>query len=87
LERGSISDQVANRIMAMIKLASLKSGDQLPTEAQMTLAFGVSRPPLREALKRTMRAPRQLPIDAISSMCGTPLTNPWPRSHRSDKRT
>jgi len=87
LERGSISDQAANRIMAMIKLASLKSGDQLPTEAQMTLAFGVSRPPLREALKRTMRAPRQLPIDAISSMCGTPLTNPWPRSHRSDKRT
>jgi GntR family transcriptional repressor for pyruvate dehydrogenase complex len=51
LERRSISEQVANRIMAMIKSGNLKSGDQLPTEAQMTVAFGISRPPLREALK------------------------------------
>jgi len=51
LERRSISEQVANRIMAMIKSGNLKSGDQLPTEAQMTIAFGISRPPLREALK------------------------------------
>jgi GntR family transcriptional regulator, transcriptional repressor for pyruvate dehydrogenase complex len=51
LERRSISEQVANRIMAMIKSGNLKFGDQLPTEAQMTLAFGISRPPLREALK------------------------------------
>jgi len=51
LERRSISEQVANRILAMIKSGNLKSGDQLPTEAQMTLAFSISRPPLREALK------------------------------------
>ena len=51
LERRSISEQVANRILAMIKSGNLKSGDQLPTEAQMTLAFAISRPPLREALK------------------------------------
>jgi GntR family transcriptional repressor for pyruvate dehydrogenase complex len=51
LERRSISEQVANRIMAMIKSGNLKSGDQLPTEAQMTIAFAISRPPLREALK------------------------------------
>jgi GntR family transcriptional repressor for pyruvate dehydrogenase complex len=51
LERRSISEQVANRIMAMIKSGNLKCGDQLPTEAQMTVAFGISRPPLREALK------------------------------------
>ena len=51
LERRSISEQVANRIMAMIKSGNLKSGDQLPTEAQMTVAFGISRSPLREALK------------------------------------
>ena len=51
LERRSISEQVANRILAMIKSGNLKSGDQLPTEAQMTIAFGISRPPLREALK------------------------------------
>jgi GntR family transcriptional repressor for pyruvate dehydrogenase complex len=51
LERQSISEKVANRIMAMIKSGNLKSGDRLPTEAQMCIAFGISRPPLREALK------------------------------------
>jgi regulatory GntR family protein len=51
LERRSISRQVANRILSMIKSGNLKSGDRLPTEAQMGIAFGISRPPLREALK------------------------------------
>ena len=51
LESRSISEQVANRILAMIKSGNLKSGDRLPTEAQMGIAFGISRPPLREALK------------------------------------
>lgn len=51
LERRSISEQVANRIMAMIKSGNLKTGDRLPTEQQMGIAFGISRPPLREALK------------------------------------
>lgn len=51
LERRSISEQVANRIMAMIKSGNLKAGDRLPTEQQMGIAFGISRPPLREALK------------------------------------
>jgi GntR family transcriptional repressor for pyruvate dehydrogenase complex len=51
LERRSISEQVANRIMGMIKSGNLKAGDRLPTEQQMGIAFGISRPPLREALK------------------------------------
>lgn len=51
LERRSIAEQVANRIMSMIKSGNLKSGDRLPTEQQMRIAFGISRPPLREALK------------------------------------
>jgi GntR family transcriptional repressor for pyruvate dehydrogenase complex len=51
LERRSIAEQVANRIMSMIKSGNLKSGDRLPTEQQMGIAFGISRPPLREALK------------------------------------
>ena len=51
LERRSISEQVAGRILSMIKSGNLKSGDRLPTEAQMGIAFGISRPPLREALK------------------------------------
>ena len=35
----------------MIKSGNLRPGDRLPTEAQMGVAFGVSRPPLREALQ------------------------------------
>jgi len=49
--RRPISEQVANRFLAMIKSGNLRAGDRLPTEQQMTLAFGISRPPLREALK------------------------------------
>ncbi len=51
LVRRSLSEQVADRIMAMIKSGNLKSGDRLPTEQKMTIAFGISRPSLREALK------------------------------------
>lgn len=51
LERRSIAEQVAGRITAMIKSGNLKPGDKLPTEQQMTIAFAISRPPLREALK------------------------------------
>jgi GntR family transcriptional repressor for pyruvate dehydrogenase complex len=35
----------------MIKSGNLRPGDRLPTEAQMAVALGISRPPLREALK------------------------------------
>jgi GntR family transcriptional regulator, transcriptional repressor for pyruvate dehydrogenase complex len=49
--RRPISEQVANRILAMIKSGNLRSGDRLPTEQNMSAAFGISRPPLREALK------------------------------------
>ncbi|NOZ33032.1 MAG: FadR family transcriptional regulator [Alphaproteobacteria bacterium] len=51
LERTSIAERVSNRILEMIKSGNLKSGDRLPTEQQMRIAFGISRPPLREALK------------------------------------
>ena len=51
LSGASISEQVSNRILTMIKSGNLKAGDKMPTEAQMCLAFGISRPPLREALK------------------------------------
>ena len=51
LKRQSMSEQVCNRILSMIKSGNLKSADQLPTEQQMCAAFGISRPTLREALK------------------------------------
>jgi GntR family transcriptional repressor for pyruvate dehydrogenase complex len=49
--RRPISEQVASRILSMIKSGNLRTGERLPTEAQMCIAFGISRPPLREALK------------------------------------
>jgi len=49
--RASISEQVSNRILAMIKSGNLRAGDKMPTEQQMCVALGISRPPLREALK------------------------------------
>lgn len=51
IERRSIAEQVAGRILALVKSGNLKSGDRLPTEQQMALALGISRPALREALK------------------------------------
>jgi GntR family transcriptional repressor for pyruvate dehydrogenase complex len=51
LLRQPISEQVAGRILGMVKSGNLRPGDRLPTEAQMAVAFGISRPPLREALK------------------------------------
>ncbi|MBX3584674.1 MAG: FadR family transcriptional regulator [Rhizobiaceae bacterium] len=50
-DRRPIAEQVSRRILAMIKSGNLKSGDRLPTEQKMSIAFGISRPPLREALK------------------------------------
>jgi GntR family transcriptional repressor for pyruvate dehydrogenase complex len=51
LERQPISELVANRILGMVKSGNLRPNDRLPTEAQMAVALGISRPPLREALK------------------------------------
>ena len=51
IERLSLAEVVANRLMALIKSGTLRARDRLPTEAQMSLAFGISRAPLREALK------------------------------------
>ncbi|MEN9753918.1 MAG: hypothetical protein RLZ07_300 [Pseudomonadota bacterium] len=50
-ERRSVSEQVAHRILSMVKSGNLRPGDRLPTEQQMGIAFGISRPALREALK------------------------------------
>jgi GntR family transcriptional regulator len=43
--------QLRDAISALIEEQSLKPGDQLPTEAELTRKFQISRPALREALK------------------------------------
>lgn len=81
LARASISEQVSGRILAMIKSGNLKAGDKLPTEQQMCLAFGISRPPLREALKsltligvlKSRQGGRYLITDLTASRLVTPF--------------
>lgn len=43
--------QLRDRIADLIREEGLKPGDKLPTEAQLTQRFKISRPALREALK------------------------------------
>ncbi|KQV41440.1 MULTISPECIES: GntR family transcriptional regulator [unclassified Rhizobium] len=47
----TLAVQLRDRIADLIKDEGLKPGDKLPTEAQLTQRFKISRPALREALK------------------------------------
>ena len=51
IERSKLRDVVADRLKTFILDGNLKSGDRLPTEAELATRFGVSRPSLREATK------------------------------------
>lgn len=50
-DRRTVVMRVRDRIAALIRDEGLRPGDRLPTEAQLTARFGVSRPAMREALK------------------------------------
>lgn len=47
----TIAVQLRDEIGDLIRKRALTPGDQLPTEAELTRQFGISRPALREALK------------------------------------
>jgi DNA-binding GntR family transcriptional regulator len=51
ISRKSLSDQVHDHIKRMILSGELKGGERVP-EATLSKLFGVSRTPLREALKK-----------------------------------
>lgn len=51
IERETVAEQVARRIMSMISARALKPGDQLPPERELAESLGVSRPSLREAIR------------------------------------
>ena len=51
ISRKSLSDQVHDHIKRMILSGELKGGERVP-EASLSQLFGVSRTPLREALKK-----------------------------------
>lgn len=51
LDKTRLSDQIVDEICRMIANKELKQGDQLPPERELSEMLGVSRLPLREALK------------------------------------
>lgn len=48
----SVSNQIAEQIQLSITSGALKANDKLPTEEELARQFKVSRPTIREALKR-----------------------------------
>lgn len=50
-DKQTLVTKLRDRISDLIRDSGLKPGDKLPTEAQLTLRFGISRPVVREALK------------------------------------
>ena len=52
LQTKSLARQIADRIRQSIVTGELGADDRLPGEAQLAEQFGVSRPTIREALKR-----------------------------------
>jgi len=50
LERTTLAHQLTNRLTQLITAQGLKSGDELPSEGELSARFGVSRAVTREAL-------------------------------------
>lgn len=51
IERNSVAEQVAKRLLEMVRTKALKPGDQLPPERELATYMQVSRASLREALR------------------------------------
>lgn len=51
IERQSVAEMVATRILEMVSSQALKAGDQLPPERELAEMFSVSRPSVREAIR------------------------------------
>lgn len=51
LQRQTLTSQTINYVLDLIKSRTVKPGEQLPTEKQLTQALGVSRSCVREAMK------------------------------------
>lgn len=51
IERSSVAEQVAKKLLDLVRTKNLKPGDQLPPERELAAAMQVSRPSVREALR------------------------------------
>ena len=52
MQKHTISDQIATQLESLIADGSLKPGERLPAERTLSERMGVSRPSLREAIKK-----------------------------------
>jgi GntR family transcriptional repressor for pyruvate dehydrogenase complex len=51
LEREPVSEQVVAQLLGMVRAGNLKPEDRLPSERDLAVSFGVSRPTIREAVR------------------------------------
>lgn len=51
VSKNTVAAQVINQLTDLVKGGSVKLGERLPSEREMAEQLGVSRPPLREALR------------------------------------
>lgn len=52
MQHPKLSDQIAQQLEAMIADGTLKPGERLPAERQLSQRLGISRPSLREAIQK-----------------------------------
>ena len=52
IKHGKSSDEIAHQLEALVLEGVLRSGDQLPSERELSAEMGVSRPVLREAIEK-----------------------------------
>ena len=51
IEKESVSEQVVTQLLAAIRAGKVKAEDRLPSERDLAISFGVSRPTIREAVR------------------------------------
>ncbi len=81
----SLPDQIAEAIRSRILAGELTLDERLPTESELAESFGVSRPTIREALKRL--AAKNLIRSKRGVSGGNFVTVPTDDQVRSDLRT
>src|SRR5690554_618178 len=52
IEKSSLADDLAERLVRLIRKGVYQPGDRLPAIMEMARSFGVGHPTLREALKK-----------------------------------
>lgn len=51
IAKSAVAEGIVTQLLSMIREKQLRSGDKLPTERELAVMMGVSRPSLREALR------------------------------------